>query len=499
MRLPRSCGVLLHPSSLPGSDGIGDLGAGAYRFIDFLASARQSLWQMLPLTPTGPGDSPYASSSTFAGNPLLISIAALDDDPRAAGNPLSNGAPVDYAEVAHKKMRRLRTELAARADAIKRLPSWTAFLDENAFWLDNYALFTTLKEVHRGRTWTEWPEPLAQHDERALARFKAAHARDIEIHELIQWAFAEQWRAIRAYAESAGVRILGDVPIFVAHDSADVWAHRSLFRLDKAGAPTVVAGVPPDYFSPTGQLWGNPLYDWAAMARTGYSWWIERFRRLFQHADIVRLDHFRGFQAHWTVPAGEETAENGEWQPGPGLPFFEALHAALGDVPIVAEDLGTITPEVTELREVLELPGMKVLQFAFGDTTANPYLPHNFEHNAVVYTGTHDNDTSLGWFRSSDAEIQQRVRDYLGVGDDGVVDGMIRLAFGTVADTAVVPLQDILGLGSEARMNTPGRGQGNWSWRFAPNALTEAHARHLAALAERYNRLPPGSAEPTWA
>ncbi len=483
VRLPRSSGILLHPTSLPGPNGIGDLGGQAYRFVDFLVAAGQTLWQVLPLGPPGPGDSPYAGSSAFAGSPLLVSLAVLrqgDDTPGATR--------VDYGRVGREKAERLRK--AHRELRGERREAIESFAAKNAAWLDDFALFTAIKEAQGGAAWTEWPEPLARHDPDALAVFRKEQLEAYDFHVFVQQAFHEQWHALKKYANERGVRIMGDVPIFVAHDSADVWAHPDLFRLDERGQPTEIAGVPPDYFSPTGQLWGNPLYRWDVMAERGYRWWVDRFRHLFELVDAVRIDHFRGFAAHWSVPAGEETAVNGRWDPGPGAALFNAVRDAVGDLPIVAEDLGTITPDVHALREELGFPGMKVLQFAFGDTPANPYLPHNYEQNAVVYTGTHDNDTTVGWYATLPEEQRHRVREYVGTDMSDPAWDLIRLVLSTVADTAIVPLQDVLSLESEARMNTPGRGLGNWSWRCHPDQLQPQIAERLRGLVERYNRGP---------
>jgi 4-alpha-glucanotransferase len=497
MRQPRSAGLLLHPTSLPGPEAIGDLGVEAEHFVDFLESAGQRLWQVLPLGPVGPGDSPYAGTSAFAGNPLLVSLARLAEDGLDVGDPPRRTSyRTDYGRAAAEKWPRLRRALADfRADR-ERVAELDSFREQHRGWLEDYALFTAIKEAHGGAGWTSWPEPLAHRDPTALARFRSEHGDAVELQEVVQLLFERQWAAVKAYANRRGVRIMGDVPIFVAHDSADVWAHPELFHLDRAGQPTIVAGVPPDYFSPTGQLWGNPIYRWDVLAQDGYRWWVERFRRVLGQVDLVRVDHFRGFAAHWSVPAGEKTAIKGRWQKAPGLQLFKAVERGLGDdLPIVAEDLGTITPDVVALLDKLGFPGMKVLQFAFGDKPDNPYLPHNFRPNAVVYTGTHDNDTTVGWYAALKPDERHRVRTYLQSDGDEIAWDMIRLALGSVADTAIAPLQDVLSLETESRMNTPGRGEGNWTWRFHAGQLSDDLAVRLRALTEMFNRLPAADEE----
>ncbi|HEY3081760.1 MAG TPA: 4-alpha-glucanotransferase [Chloroflexota bacterium] len=504
MRFPRSSGILLHPTSLPGPDGVGDLGPAAHRFVDFLARARQSVWQVLPLGPTGPDNSPYAASSAFAGNPLLISLERLADrrlGPGPGGRPSGNS--VDYDRVRTDKMARLRRAWEAFAASPTRLTKLEEFGAENP-WLRDYVLFAAIKEAQSGATWTAWPAELAQRDPGALRRFHEAHRGALGFHGFLQMVFAEQWAALKEHARARHVRLMGDVPIFVAHDSADVWAHPELFRLDERGRPTEVAGVPPDYFSATGQLWGNPLYRWDAMAADGHRWWIERFRHLFSQVDLARIDHFRGFVAHWVIPAGEKTAVNGRWEPSPGAALFRAVEAGLAPagpaveggrtpwnepgLPFVAEDLGTITPDVHALRQELGYPGMKVLHFAFGSDPGNLYLPHMHERNAVVYTGTHDNDTSVGWYAGLDEPTRHRVRHYLGVSGHDIAWDLIRAALMSVADTAILPLQDVLGLGSAARMNVPGTAHGNWTWRHAPDALGEWLADRLGSLTCAFGR-----------
>jgi len=495
MRLPRSSGILLHPTSLPGRCGIGDLGKGAFRFVDFLAESGQRLWQVLPLGPTGYGDSPYQSFSAFAGNPLLISLEKLVEEGALAPQVLE-AAPrfpdhrVDYGAVIPFKLRVLHESFVhfRRHASSEQREAFAAFCAAEESWLEDFALFMALKAHHGGAPWNAWEREIAARRPEAVARWRRALANEIAFQKYLQFQFFRQWAAVKRYANERGIRVIGDVPIFVAHDSADVWAHPELFRLDETGRPTVVAGVPPDYFSPTGQLWGNPLYRWDVMAADGYAWWIARLRATLRLMDIVRLDHFRGFVAYWEVPAGAKTAERGRWVKGPGAAFFRAVREALGDVPIIAEDLGVIKPEVEALRDAFGFPGMKVLQFAFSTDAQNPYLPHNYDRNCVVYTGTHDNDTTVGWFRSLPEDERAFCLKYLGTEGREIHWELIRLAMMSVADTVVIPLQDVLGLGSEARMNYPGRLGGNWTWRYAEGALTEAVCARLVELVETYGR-----------
>ncbi len=492
--ITRASGILLHPTSLPGPYGIGTLGEEAYRWVDFLAEAEQSYWQVLPLGPTGFGDSPYQSFSAFAGNPLLIDLRTLvergwlDEALLREGHALPE-AYVDYGALIPFKRRSLRSAYRGflRRASDEEREAFATFCHEESWWLDDFALFMALKDVFHS-AWNEWPRPLRLREPDALAQVRREHAERIEEHRFSQWLFFRQWHALREYAHNHGVRLIGDIPIFVAYDSADVWAHPEFFHLDEEGRPTVVAGVPPDYFSPTGQLWGNPLYRWNVLAEHGYSWWIDRVRATLRLVDWVRLDHFRGFEAYWEIPAGMPTAEIGRWVPGPGDALFRALKEALGELPIIAEDLGVITPEVEALRERWGFPGMKVLQFAFSDPQ-NPYLPHNYTSTRwVVYTGTHDNDTTVGWFQSLDGKTRDFVLRYLARDGRDIAWDFIRLAWQSVAVLAVAPLQDVLRLGSEARMNTPGRPAGNWTWRVQTSMLTPDVARALADLTRLYAR-----------
>ena len=509
MDLQRASGILLHPSSLPGPFGIGDVGPAAYQFADFLADTGQHLWQILPLGPTGYGNSPYMSFSAFGGNGLLVSLQRLADEGLLDEKDLERAPPfgadqVDFARVIAFKIRLLRESFRkfhARWDA-KYPDDFYVFGERNAFWLEDYALFTALKDAHGGRVWTEWEEGAAHRDPEALARWRNRLAEEIQFRKYLQYAFFKQWEALKLHCHARGVRVIGDVPIYVAHDSAEVWANREQFFLDERGQPYVVAGVPPDYFSATGQRWGNPIYRWDVMARAGYHWWIDRFRMNFALADLVRLDHFRGFEAYWEIPYSETTAVNGRWVKGPGAALFDAVRAALGDVPMIAEDLGVITPEVDALRDQLGYPGMRVLQMAFGDDAkASEYRPHQHIRNCGVYTATHDHNTTVGWFTAQpgtqttqSAEQVARERDnalrYAGTDGKEIHWDFIRMALGSVARLAVFPLQDVLGLGSESRMNLPGTLRGNWEWRFQADMLTPAVRQRLAELTRVYERAP---------
>ncbi len=493
--LRREGGILLHPTSLPGPHGIGDLGTEARRFVDFLESAGQRLWQMLPLGPTGSGNSPYTARSAMAGNPLLISLDTLAKEGLLHPSELTPNQQlpaefVDYDAVEDFKLPLLRQAylsfLSVARDAQQR--EFSNFCQQHSPWLEDFALYMALRDAHGGIDWPRWEGDIAARQAEALSRWRGELAEEIRFHQFVQFQFYRQWSVLKRYANERGIRIIGDIPIFVAMDSADVWSHPELFHLDDTGNPTVVAGVPPDYFSSTGQRWGNPLYRWDRLSKQGYSWWIERFRMILTQVDVVRIDHFRGFQAYWEVPAHYNTAERGRWVEGPGTALFELLEEALGPLPVIAEDLGIITEDVTRLRLRLGFPGMKVLHFAFGDNARNPYLPHNYDQRCVVYTGTHDNDTTVGWFAACSERERQGVLRYLGTGSREIHWDLIRLAFASVAEMAIVPLQDILGLGSWARMNIPGLPKGNWIWRFLPGHLQEEHARRLRDLTTTYGR-----------
>jgi 4-alpha-glucanotransferase len=497
---PHRCsGVLLHPTSLPGT-GTGDLGAEAHRFVDWLADAGQTFWQVLPLVPVSEGGSPYNGLSAMAGSPLLISPELLVRDGLLGGADLASGAElpaerVDFPAVMRWKDLLLRRAYGAfRADWAPALRAeFVAYRQREAGWLADFALWMALREAAGGVPWTEWDEGVRDRVPEALARAREELRDDVERHELAQWLFDRQWRALRDHAARRGVRIIGDVPIFVSHDSADVWANRGLFELDHEGLPTVVAGVPPDYFSATGQRWGNPLYRWEAMERDGYRWWTERFRRTFALVDVARVDHFRGFESYWEVPAAEDTALHGRWMPGPGTRLFHAVERELGPLPLIAEDLGVITPQVERLRDDLGLPGMRVLHFAFGGEPDNPHLPGNHPVNAVAYTGTHDNDTSMGWVSAAGPTERAGLAKLTDAASDVLHWGMIDAVFRSRAEVAIVPLQDVLGLGTGARMNTPGTAEGNWQWRAPAGALTPGLARTLREHTRAADRdpLPP--------
>ncbi len=509
MNIPRSAGILLHPTSLPGRHGIGDLGAEAYRFAHFLASSGIKIWQVLPLGPTGYGDSPYQCFSAFAGNPLLISLDMLVEEgllePRdIASPPKFDPEKIDFGAVLAHKLPILKKAYANFKRAAGT-PGWDEFQDfcsKNRHWLEDYALFRAVKDAHDGVTWTQWDGPIARYEPEAREYWRERLKDEIQMRRFWQFEFYKQWHLLRKFCNDAGISIMGDIPIFVAHDSADVWGNRKLFLLDGEGHPSAVAGVPPDYFSATGQLWGNPLYRWDLMAENGYRWWIERFRATFGQVDLIRLDHFRGFDAYWEVPGHETTAINGKWSKGPGAALFEAVEKALGELPLIAENLGWITPEVEGLRRRFEFPGMAILQFAFGtDAQASDFIPHNHTRDLVVYTGTHDNDTTVGWWTSTGgadstrtaADIEKErdfTRRYLATDGREIHWSFIRAVMQSVAQIAVVPLQDVFGLGSEARMNLPGRPSGNWHWRFRGERLTKDIQNRLLEMTYLYGRRP---------
>ncbi|MDD2581414.1 MAG: 4-alpha-glucanotransferase [Desulfuromonadaceae bacterium] len=488
----RGCGVLLHPTSLPGPGGIGSLGGDARRFVDLLADMGMSYWQMLPLTPPACGNSPYSAFSAFAGNPLLIDLeqlAAEGDLPAISYENGSNDASVDFEAVSEMKTGLLKAAGAsflANVDAPNKQEFWD-FCNSTP-WLHNYALFMALKRKYKGKSWEKWPADVALLTLEKYEKASIELGADIGIQKYIQWQFFRQWRGLRAYAAGKGISVIGDIPIFVGYDSADVWSHRELFLLNPNGKPIAVAGVPPDYFSATGQLWGNPLYDWEMMGQQKYVWWIERFQSMFELFDVIRVDHFRGFEAAWSVPAREKTAVNGTWVKAPGTVLFDAIFAAMGKLPIIAEDLGVITPEVVALRDRYKFPGMKILQFAFDSGPSNPYLPHNHQKNSVVYTGTHDNDTTAGWYHSLSDTQRKRVSYYVGGRGDDTIECIIRSALMSVADTAIIPLQDLIRLGSEARMNVPGTAFGNWDWRFTWDMVSHGLTANVRDQIECYGR-----------
>jgi 4-alpha-glucanotransferase len=492
----RRAGLLVHVTSLPGRFGIGDLGPEAERFLDWAASAGQGLWQVLPLHPTGQFDSPYGGVSAFAGNPLMISPERLVEErllPEDALErvPLFSAERVDGAAVRRWKEELLRASWshvrANAGDAVRAELEAFRAQPRQAAWLSDWALFAALKSRHPEASWSAWPVALARREPSALAAARRELESEIAYQEYLQMLFFRQWDRVHASAKQRGIVVFGDVPIYISLDSADVWAHPELFALDEAGQPELVAGVPPDYFSETGQLWGYPLYRWDQMEREGFAWWIERFRMSLAVADLVRIDHFRAFASYWAVPAKAADARGGAWLPGPGVNLFRALKSALADVAIVAEDLGTITEDVKELLAALGIPGMKVLQFAFSEADS-PHAPHRHVENAVVYTGTHDNDTARGWYAGLASEDRARVRDYLGTDRSRIEWDLIRAAYASVADRAVVPLQDVFGLGRQARMNTPARAEGNWAWRARKEDFTEQRAKRLKRLAELTGR-----------
>ncbi|MBK1693645.1 4-alpha-glucanotransferase [Chromatium weissei] len=498
----RTSGILLHPTSLPGPFGIGDLGPAAHRFVDFLAQAGQGLWQMLPLGPTGYRDSPYQCTSAFAGNPLLISPeglvqagwlmpAALDNSPQFPSDQ------VDFGAVSAWKYTLLQIALqgfnAHASDADRQ--AFADFCAAERVWLDDFALYCALKIHHDRLPWTAWETVYAQRDSDALMQWSADHSNALELQRFAQFVFFQQWQALRTHAHAQGVRLIGDIPIFVAHDSSEVWTHPEWFELDTDGHPTVIAGVPPDYFSSTGQRWGNPLYRWETLAADGYRFWVERLRRMLELVDLVRIDHFRGFAAYWEIPATEDTAINGRWVQGPGLALFHALQAALGEnLPLIAEDLGIITPDVEALRDALQLPGMAVLQFGFegieGDFGRSAFLPHHHRPQLAVYTGTHDNNSLLGWWAERDADTQLKVCRYLNTDGTEIHWDCIRAALASVGTLALFPMQDVLGLGAESCMNRPGTATGNWLWRYRDDQLDDTMAARLRELTRLYGRLP---------
>jgi 4-alpha-glucanotransferase len=496
MKFKRAAGILLHPTSLAGEGGIGDLGPSAQGWLDFLARSGCGMWQVLPLGPTGYGDSPYQCFSSIAGNPYLVSPQALLDEgllhaEDLAVQPDFSPDHVDYGKV-------IPWKLALLERAYQRYENKTPNRIETAFktfrraqvsWLEDYALFMALKEAHEGASWTKWEPALRDHQPVALENARQFLKREIDRQAFYQFLFDRQWSALHARAAGSGIRIIGDVPIFIAHDSSDVWANPELFYLDDNRNPLVVAGVPPDYFAKTGQLWGNPLYRWKEHSRQGYAWWIERLRATLKRVDIIRMDHFRGFAGYWEVPGGAQTAEHGRWVPGPGVRFFHAVQNALGELPVIAEDLGVITPDVVALREKFDFPGMKILQFAFDGKPDNPFLPHNHTENCVVYTGTHDNDTARGWYERVEEAEKGFYRRYFDRDGSHFAWDLIRAAWASVAIFALAPMQDFLDLSNEARLNYPGSLGGNWSWRMGAEALCESLEKRIREMNFIYSRL----------
>ncbi|MGE5373951.1 MAG: 4-alpha-glucanotransferase [Bacteroidota bacterium] len=498
MSFSRAGGILLHPTSLPGRYGIGDLGPQAYRFVDWLASTGSRLWQVLPLGPTGYGDSPYQCFSAFAGNPYLISFDALVEDGLLMEDdfvtmPAFSDSRVDYGQLIPWKLYILEKAFSRLASTSKDFQvEFERFCAENVSWLDDYALFMSIKESNGGGPWSEWDETIRKREGAAMEKARGMHAKIIKRHSFYQFLFFRQWNKLKAYAHEKAITIIGDIPIFIAYDSADAWSNPELFFLDENSLPTVVAGVPPDYFSATGQLWGNPLYKWSAHKATDYEWWIRRFHSVLDMVDIVRLDHFRGFAGYYEIPFGSPTAETGQWVAGPGKPFFEKLNSVLSDgqggtLPIIAEDLGVITPDVVDLRDSFHLPGMKILQFGF-TSPSDPFLPHNYISNCVAYTGTHDNDTVFGWYATAPEKERDYASRYLDSDGSDIAWKMIHAIWASVAVYAITPMQDALGLGGEARMNYPSRLGGNWEWRMGAEDLSDSLAAKLQELNELYSR-----------
>lgn len=498
MPFPRSSGILLHPTSFPSRFGIGDLGEAAYRFVDFLAESYQLYWQILPLGPTGFGNSPYLSYSAMAGNPMLISPDRLRDDELLADwdfdqVPEFPADWIDFDQAIAVKMPLLQQAcqtFKAQASAEQK-QQFQEFCHEKAYWLEDYALFMAIKGAMDGKSWYQWSPDIAKRQTEALDKWRRQLTAEIFFQKFLQYQFFRQWSDLKRYANERGIQIIGDIPIYVAHDSADVWANPNIFCLDvKTGEPAGMAGVPPDYFSATGQLWGNPVYLWKRLEKQNFDWWVKRFQSMLSYVDIIRIDHFRGLESFWCVSQGETTAMNGKWIAAPGSALLKTVKERLGSLPIIAEDLGVITPEVEALRDEFEFPGMKILHFAFGSGPGNPYLPINYySRNCVVYTGTHDNDTTVGWFEKLSEHERWGLLSYLGpVSEEGIHWQLIRVALSSVANQALIPMQDLLGLGSDARMNTPGLAEGNWGWRYRGEVLTWDLRDRLKLLTETYRR-----------
>ena len=493
----RKSGVLLPVSSIPSKYGIGTFSAQAYEFVDFLERGGQRLWQILPLGPTGYGDSPYQSFSTFAGNPYYIDLGALTElgyltqEECEEADFGEDDRTIDYEKIYLSRFKILKKAyLRARDAGVEKHSQYLSFVEKNAFWLDDYALYMAVKDSKGGICWVEWEEGIRLREHSAMERYREELAEEIGFYKFIQYLFATQWQALKSYANNRGIEIVGDIPIYVAFDSADTWANPELFLLDEDHLPTAVAGCPPDAFSATGQLWGNPLYDWEYHKSTGYEWWMRRIAYCCQLYDILRIDHFRGFDEYWAVPYGDPTAQNGRWEKGPGYDLFRTMKEKLGRKKVIAEDLGFLTDSVIKMVKKTGFPGMKVLQFAFDSREESDYLPHNYDHNCVVYTGTHDNDTTLGWYTTIPSGDRQFAKRYLNIrGKSDVQWEFIRAAMASVADTAVIPMQDYLGLGSEARINTPSTLGGNWTWRMLEDEMSPQLAERMRMMAGLYGRL----------
>jgi 4-alpha-glucanotransferase len=505
MKFERSAGILLHPTSLPGKYGIGDLGEDAFKFVDFLKEAGQTLWQVFPLGPTGYGDSPYQCFSAFAGNPLLVSPDKLKEDGFLSdadlSNPLHfNPIQIDYGEIINYKKSLLKKAFNNfKNDSNGLDEDFKSFCEKQKDWLEDFALFMAAKDFHNGEVWSKWDKDLIHRTEKALKKWKEKLIDDIQYHKFVQFNFFRQWKAIRDYANKNAIKIIGDMPIFIAYDSADLWANKEIFSVDEDGKLETVAGVPPDYFSPTGQLWGNPLYRWKVMEKDDFSWMRKRFASLYELIDIIRIDHFRGFDAYWEIPGDAKTAVKGRWVKAPGEKLFKSLIKHLGDVPILAEDLGVITPEVEALRDKFNFPGMKILQFAFGTDMETKFLPHNYIPNCVVLTGSHDNDTTRAYFekaKEDEKHIYEHAQLYLNYFGDDIVNELIRAAYASVANIVIIPMQDILNLGGDARMNFPGKLGGNWAWRFTWEQINENLNAHYKGLSILYERPPKKKKKP---
>ena len=499
MEMMRASGIILHPTSLPSPSGIGNLGKEAYEFVDFLQRSGQKFWQILPLGPVGYAESPYQPLSAFAGNTMLISPEKLKENGLLKEGDLASIPPFPVEKVQFDLVKAWKEDLLKKAFQnfclLEKTSSYLSFLQKNRLWLENYVLFIALKEYFGGLPWNQWEKKVAFREETALQHYREILREQIEYHNFVQFIFFSQWQQLRNYANERGIKIIGDLPIFVSYDSSDAWANPQLFELDKEGNPTKVAGVPPDYFSETGQLWGNPHYKWEEMEKDQYKWWRERFSNLLDLVDVIRVDHFRGFESYWEIPGGEETAINGQWIKAPGEQLFAMIKKYLGELPIIAEDLGIITPEVEELKNMFNFPGMKVLHFSLGSRWDRRNFLCNMTENTVVYTGTHDNDTSLGWYRQMQKEAPQIIKflqKYLGLypetSPQEIGWKLVEIVWQSRAKIAIVPLQDVLGLGTEARMNLPGTTEGNWQWRFAPGSLTRELEERLAWLTKKHQR-----------
>lgn len=486
----RKSGILLHPTSLYGKEGIGTLGDSLYEFINFLSKSKQKLWQIFPLGPTGYGDSPYQCFSAFAGNPYLIDLETLAKEGYLSFEDINIDFGDDVEKINYGLIYERKLPILKKAYInFKEDDDFIKFEKDNSYWLEDFSQFSAFKEYFGGISWLEWPKEYKNRDSKALETLNSKLENEIKYFKFLQYIFFKQWKNVKAYANSKGIEIIGDIPIFVSMDSADAWSNNEIFQFDKDRNPVKVAGVPPDYFSATGQLWGNPLFDWDKLKETGYKWWIDRVKANLSLYDIIRIDHFRGFESYWSINYGEETAINGKWEKGPGMDLFNAIRESLGDLNIIAEDLGTLTDDVVKLKNDTGFPGMRILQFAFSQDPENEYLPHNYDNNTVVYTGTHDNDTTNSWFSNLNDIEKQEVREYINVYDDnGIVYGLIRAALSSVADIAIIPMQDYLNLGGFARINTPGLAAGNWQWRLKNDGLSDELAKTISHLTEIYGR-----------